>query len=345
MNDYIEDDYVDDDNIGDDYRTVDYMGEQFIVTEEEFEKIQEEVRYGMIEYASMPEGESKKIKYAELYVLLITAREYYCKNFRRHSTPKEEYMDQFQDMIERALRCFNPEKGDFWNYFNNGFKKIRDKEAPNKAKEKEYREMTMISDDEFYDGDTNHTAKESDVGGYLSSEEEYFKAAGKADKKKIVAQIFLNVANKMITTKESISSSKTNTNRYRSAFYTGDIVALLKNAYEKEYGIEAEEAVEILKRDEVRNLRTLDMDLIEYTYVIKPLDIESISVNELKKYKDIVGTDCNKPEEVIRVPFEAKYVYLNYFKNVHSFPKISEQTISNQRKNYEKLLGEYSLEE
>jgi len=164
-------------------------------------------------------------------------------------------------------------------------------------------------------------------------------------KQKAIVITFLKVANDMIGIKESILTSKVNTPRYYSAFYTGKIVEILKNAGLKDSDISDEETRVVLKGEEAKVFEGMDVELLDFTYTTKPLDIDAIADNELKKNKDILGDNCFKPEEELRVPFGVKNVYLPYFRDVQRVSKVSEQSISSQKKKYYVLMGEYMPKE
>lgn len=360
------------------------MNDLEIVTKEVFEKTNEEIRRKMMEYRSLPKGESKRIVHEEINYLLLLISDYCYRNYNYFHLPDDEFYNGYYKMADRAIRNYNPEEANFWSYFSSNLYMIK---AENDKKVRH--EVSLVTEREYNDGGKKGVINERYISSDRTTEDEAIEELERENneiereyRRKAAFEKFFSIVSAMIKVKESIPSKKAPTPRYYSAFFTGDIVEILRkdrkgsskitekqiaeedneedneedlfftpketDISEEEVDIDAnldihsDEAASILKMDEIRTLSALDMDLLEYTYVVRPIDIDGISYNELKKYKDILVFDCRNPDKEIKVPFEAKNVYLNYFKDVHSITR-SEQTLSVQRNKYDEYLREIVL--
>ena len=144
------------------------------LSKEEFEKLKEDVQRKMTEYTTMPEGESKRIVYLEAYNLIIWAADYYFRNYNYSHQRMDDFYDRFYAMTERALRRYTPEKGLFWNYFNNGLKKMA-LEIVKKENEEESKEGHLVEDDEYHNAYRKGTVRESSIAEEESAEEIFLK--------------------------------------------------------------------------------------------------------------------------------------------------------------------------
>ena len=295
---------------------------------------------------------TEKIIRFQLYSLV----DYSFKNKNYKKMDASDFYDAYDDMVERALRNFDPfrkEETTFKSYFISGLG-YKNKEQNKEEAEKNKNEKAIVEDKTFSDIKQNHnnTIRESLLVPEQSAEDEFFNNDIEEEKenRKKVLETMLKIVTDMIKIKESLRSKEKSDDRYFYTFFTSDNIALLRigakvnvnGKCKKATYIEPEEVLEVMQRNPEENYKVFDRGLLKYIYVLLPESLAGIAKDELKKNKDIMGASCKKPDEYIKIPLVDKDAIRLYLREIHGFD-VTPQAISKGRVKYKKFLGEYYL--